>query len=396
MTEHSYVPAVADGGSLACLFEVSEAVCASVDRDRLLDLILRTALENTGATRGSILLKDETGRTLSIAASVGLDEDVVRDTRVVVGEGISGRVADTGRPLLVTDIDRHPDLSAYSQNYADKSFLSVPIASEGAHQAQKGTVPDGGTVAGESVLTVPVKASRKVLGVLNVHRKADGGPFTQRDLQLLTVLANQAAAAIENSRLLDDLENTYMNAFGSMALLLEAKDPYTQGHTERVTGLCEDLGRALGMDEADLHNLVMGARLHDIGKIGIHESILNKPGRLDEQEWLIVREHPVVADRVLAPILFLQGARSIVRGHHERLDGKGYPDGLSGNQLSLGQKIIIVADAYDAMSSNRSYRHALDAAKIREQLVTNIGTQFDREVVETLFSLLDFHDLVTA
>jgi HD-GYP domain-containing protein (c-di-GMP phosphodiesterase class II) len=279
-------------------------------------------------------------------------------------------VAATGRPVVVNNIDEHPLYSKLARHYADKSFMSVPIECD------------------ESVLSIPVKSSRKVIGVLNVHRKTTGSPFNEHDLRLLGILANQAAVSIENSRLVEDLENTYMNAFGSMALLLEAKDPYTQGHTERVTALCEDLGRLLNMNEQDLHSLVIGARLHDIGKIGISETILNKPGRLTEEEWLLVRQHTVVADRVLAPILFLQGARPVVRGHHERLDGKGYPDGLKGDELILGQKIIIVADAYDAMSSSRSYRAALSPEHIQQEFARNSGTQFDSEVVDALFKHL--------
>jgi HD-GYP domain-containing protein (c-di-GMP phosphodiesterase class II) len=239
-----------------------------------------------------------------------------------------------------------------------------------------------------------MKICRKVIGVMNVHRRGDGRDFTARELQLLTMLAGQAAADIENARLRDDLENTYMNAFGSMALLLEAKDPYTQGHTERVGGLCEELGRTLKMDDQDLHALIIGARLHDLGKIGIHESILNKPGKLTDEEWLIVREHPVVADRVLAPIMFLQDARPVVRGHHERLDGRGYPDGLKGDQLSLGQRIIIVADAYDAMSSTRSYRAPLTPERIAEEMMKNVNSQFDGNVVEALFEIVGLENPV--
>ena len=349
----------------------SEAISSALGRDELLNLVLRMAIIQTGATRGSILLKDDTGCYLRIVASVGLDAEIVSSVRVKVGEGIAGKVADEGSPVLVTNIDEHPEFSKLARNYQDKSFMSVPLECD------------------ESVLSVPVKGSRsRVIGVLNVHRKGTGENFSENALRLLCILASQAAASIENARLLDDLENTYMNAFGSMALLLEAKDPYTQGHTERVTGLCEDLGRALDLDAYDLHDLIVGARLHDIGKIGIHEAILNKPGELDEKEWLIVREHPVVADRVLAPIMFLQSARPIVRGHHERLDGKGYPDALMGEELSLGQKIIIVADAYDAMSSSRSYRGALSEEQIREELQANVGTQFDGDVVDALFDIL--------
>ena len=356
---------------LTGLYQVSEAISSAVGRDELLNMVLRMALIQTGATCGSILLKDDTGHYLRIVTAVGLDPEIVRSVRVKVGEGIAGKVAAEGKPVLVSNIDEHPELSKLARNYRDQAFMSVPLEYD------------------ERVLSIPVKGSRsRVIGVLNVHRKGTGGNFSENDLRLLCILASQAAVSIENARLFDDLENTYMNAFGSMALLLEAKDPYTQGHTERVTGLCEDLGHVLGMDAPDLHDLIVGARLHDIGKIGIHESILNKPGELDEREWLIVREHPVVADRVLAPIMFLQPARPIVRGHHERLDGEGYPDGLTDKELSLGQKIIIAADAYDAMSSSRSYRAALSEEGIREELASNVGTQFDADVVDALLDLL--------
>jgi HD-GYP domain-containing protein (c-di-GMP phosphodiesterase class II) len=367
-----------DGGAsgglskeLAALFRVSEAISSAVGRDELLDMILQMAMAQTGATCGSILLKDDTGRFLSIAASVGLDAEVVRSVRVRVGEGIAGRVVESGMPVLVGDIDAHPEFSKLARNYRDKSFMSVPLEDD------------------ESVLAVPVKTLKKVIGVLNVHRKRTGDPFTETDFRLLCILASQAAVALENTRLLDDLENTYMNAFGSMALLLEAKDPYTQGHTERVTALCYELGEVLGMGVHDLHTLRMGARLHDIGKIGIHESILNKPGPLDPKEWLLVRQHPVVADRVVAPIMFLQEVRPVIRGHHERMDGNGYPDGLAGEQLSLGQRIIIVADAYDAMSSSRSYRSALSDEQIADELNAHVGTQFDGGVVGALFDVLN-------
>lgn len=356
---------------LAGLFKVSQAICSPVARDELLEMILQMALLQTGATCGSILLKDDSGRHLRIVSSVGLSEDIVRSVRLRVGDGIAGKVAETGKPVLVANIDEHPEFSKLARQYRDKSFMSVPLAHN------------------ESVLSVPVKAPNRIIGVLNVHRKCDGTHFTENELRLLCILANQAAVSIENARLIDDLENTYMNAFGSMALLLEAKDPYTQGHTERVTGLCEDLGGMLDVDESELHNLKMGARLHDIGKMGIHESILNKPGKLSEEEWLVVREHPVVADRVLAPILFLQGARPIVRGHHERIDGRGYPDGLTGEELSLGQKIIIVADAYDAMNSSRSYRAALSEDEIRHEFQANVDSQFDGDVVRALFDILN-------
>ncbi len=382
------------------LFEVSEAIGSAVGRDELLRLILRFALVQTGATRGSVMLIDGSGRRLEIAASVGLPEHVVRGTSVALGQGIAGRVAQEGRPILVQDIDANEQLRGISRRYADKSFISVPLTQGPVEEVlSSGEIigPDGSAVLPVRTprLTAP-GTNREVIGVLNVHRKPDGSSFTESDLQLLKILANHAAFCIENSKLVTDLESTYCNAFGSMSRLLEAKDPYTQGHTERVTELCRLLGTELLKDGEELSALLMAARLHDIGKIGVHESILNKRGSLTEEEWMIVRQHPLIADRVLAPVQFLRPARPIVRGHHERLDGKGYPDGLRGDQLSLSHRIIIVADAFDAMRSDRAYRPALPPDEIERQLREGSGTQFDGDIAERLVQMMHAETVAVA
>lgn len=355
---------------LTGLFEVTEAIGSTVGRDELLRLILRFALVQTGATRGSLMLLDEDGRHLKIVASVGLPRHVVDQTWVPVGQGIAGQVVESGRPVLVRDIDQHDQYKRVSRNYGDKSFMSVPLECEGP------------------IVALPMKTARSVIGVLNVHRKSDGNPFTESELKLLRILAGQAAICIENSRLVTDLESTYLSAFSTMSRLLEAKDPHTQGHTERVTALCQQLGQELLSEPDQLHALMLAARLHDIGKIGVHESILNKPGKLTEEEWMIIRQHPVIGDRVLEPIHFLNAARPLVRGHHERLDGKGYPDGLQGEQLSVGHRIIIVADAFDAMSSDRAYRPALSPEQIEHELQRNAGSQFDSTIAKRMVELM--------
>ncbi len=374
------------------MFEVSEAIGATVGRDELLRLILRFALVQTGATRGSVMLIDSTGRRLEIAASVGLPEEVVKRTSVALGQGIAGRVAQEGKPVLVRDIDESDQFRGLGRRYEDKSFMSVPLTNGPMEEVLSTTEiigPDGSAVLPVRTprLSSPV-SSRQVIGVLNVHRKSDGASFTNSDLHLLKILANHAAICIESGKLMTDLESTYCNAFGSMSQLLEAKDPYTQGHTERVTELCELLGTELLEDPEELHALVLAARLHDIGKIGVHESILNKRGKLTEEEWMIVRQHPLIADRVLAPVQFLKQARPIVRGHHERMDGKGYPDGLRGDQLSMAHRIIIVADAFDAMRSDRAYRRALTPEEIERELTDGSGTQFDPRVAQVMIELM--------
>ena len=284
---------------LSGLFEVSEAISSTVGRDDLLRLILRFALVQTGATRGSVMLLDGSGRNLEIAAAVGLPKHVVEQTSVAVGgDSIAGQVVQQGRPVLVNNVDMHDQFRDISRKYPDKSFISVPLTS-GSAEDDPSTIeligPDGSAVLPlrsrtprlSSTIKLgtegnPPEAVREVIGVLNVHRKSDGSVFTESDLKLLKLLANHVAICIENSRLVTDLEGTYCNAFSSMSRLLEAKDPYTQGHTQRVTELCQRLGVKLLSDPEELNALVMAARLHDIGKIGVHESILNKQVKLTD------------------------------------------------------------------------------------------------------------------
>ena len=387
---------------LSGLFEVSEAIGSAVGRDELLRLILRFALVQTGATRGSVMLLDDSGSKLDIVAAVGLPEHVINGTSIDVGQGIAGHVIQNGQPLLVGNIDEDEHLRDLSRKYDTKSFISVPLTNPPAEE----TLASTEIITEDGSASLPVRTprltsqvgsgARDVIGVLNVHRKPDGAPFTPSDMKLLKILANHAAICIENSQLVTDLESTYCNAFSSMSRLLEAKDPYTQGHTQRVTELCQRLGVELIKDPEQLNALVMAARLHDIGKIGVHESILNKTGKLTQEEWMIVRQHPLIADRVLAPVQFLKAARPIVRGHHERMDGKGYPDGLRGEQLTLAHRIIIVADAFDAMSSTRAYRPALEPDRIEQELRSHSGSQFDPDVADLMIQIMHAETLTTA
>jgi HD-GYP domain-containing protein (c-di-GMP phosphodiesterase class II) len=172
---------------------------------------------------------------------------------------------------------------------------------------------------------------------------------------------------------------------------LEFKDPYTHGHAERVATVCTRIGEAMGLPQKDLKILYNAALLHDIGKIGVMESILNKRGALSEREWRTIRKHPEFGDEILSPISSLQAERGIVRHHHEREDGAGYPDGLYGSELSLSEKIIIAADSFDAMNSKRAYRPALRPSVIRRELTQNRGTQFDPDVADALLGM--FEDL---
>jgi response regulator RpfG family c-di-GMP phosphodiesterase len=352
------------------LFIISETINSLREEKTLLEFVLKSALAKVGATRGSIMLRDRDGETLRIAVSVGLPDDVKGSAVVKLGEGISGWVAKEGKPLLIADVEQDAHFKDASHKLPDKSFVSVPIETHD-----------------EEGVSLPVKSSKQVLGVINVNRKLNGHPFTASDLKTLSILANQAAVSLDNARLFASLQDAYLMTIRSLVLALEAKDAYTHGHSQRVTAICERIGTMLGMSSDDLDCLRTAATLHDIGKIAIPESVLNKPGPLNDAEWDMLRRHPVAGCEVLAPVTFLTPAMPIIRHHHERQDGSGYPDGIEAHTLSKSIRTIIVADAYDAMASDRAYRGALRDEEIESQLTENSGTQFDPDIVAIMLEL---------
>jgi putative nucleotidyltransferase with HDIG domain len=181
---------------------------------------------------------------------------------------------------------------------------------------------------------------------------------------------------------------TFLTTLESLAKSLEARDTYTRGHSQRVCDLSLLIGESLGLSQEALEELRVGTILHDIGKIGVPDQILNKPGRLDDEEFEIMKSHPVIGYEICKPLMLSEGVLLIIRNHHEKLDGTGYPDGLKGGELPLSLRIVCVADAFDAMSSRRPYRAVMDMHKVLGELAKGAGTQFDSVVVEALKNLL--------
>lgn len=198
---------------------------------------------------------------------------------------------------------------------------------------------------------------------------------------------NKMAQSLYESR--RKLHNYFYRIMQSLVRILEARDRYTRGHSERVADYVERIALKLGCSEERLELLKEVAVLHDIGKLGVPESILNKKEKLTDDEWEIVRKHPLIGEDILRPVLLNEEMLVIIRGHHERFDGKGYPDRLTGENINLFAQIISVADAYDAMTSTRAYRPALSKQKAMEELVNNKGTQFDPKVVEVFLKVLE-------
>jgi response regulator RpfG family c-di-GMP phosphodiesterase len=241
----------------------------------------------------------------------------------------------------------------------------------------------------QEALFVPLRAKGLVKAVL-VLSKEEGEPhFAPSDLPVLSVLSNLSGTALDNASLAVQMEQTYVNTLISLNMILEAKHPYTKGHTQRVVELCIRIGRELGLNSGEIQDLREGAMLHDIGKLAISDAILNKPGPLTDEELEIVRQHPVIGDNIIRPIKFLQHCRPVVRSHHERWDGGGYPDGLKGEEIHLFARICTIADTVDAMASERSYRAPLSFPEIYDQVLMGSGTQFDENLVKIVLGMIE-------
>ncbi len=200
--------------------------------------------------------------------------------------------------------------------------------------------------------------------------------------------ANNIAIAIENARLYQDLKQNFFNSIQALAYALEAKDPYTRGHSEVVAQYSIRIAHQFGFSGEQIEQLRQMCLLHDIGKIGIVADILEKHGIPNKDEWRLVRKHPLIGDTIVGPLNLPSGIRSVIRSHHERFDGRGYPDGLMGGQIPLEARIVAVADAYEAMVSTRPYREAMSSNQALTELDQNAGTQFDPQVVKVFKSLI--------
>ena len=358
---------------LSSLNEMGQALQSILDPKELLNAFVHLVATRLGAERVSLMILHQRTGSLVIEASMGLDEEIARQTRIKVGEGVAGWVVKEGEAILVEDIDKDPRFQKRAKRgYRSDSFISAPV-----------------------VLSVPIKLKQEVLGVINVNNKRNGGVFSGEDLEFVSTLASQAALAIENARIFEELQvanqtikDNHFEVIMALAEALESKDVYTRKHSDRTIRNAVSVGKRLGLSAADQEHLKYAAALHDIGKIGIPEGILNKPAPLTAEEYEVMKRHPKIGAQILATVKSLAPVIPLVLHDHERYDGTGYPDGIAGDKIPLGSRIIAVVDAYDAMTTDRVYRKAPGRSYAIEELKSYAGRQFDPIVVEALLSLL--------
>lgn len=233
-----------------------------------------------------------------------------------------------------------------------------------------------------SVMCTPIKGRDDVLGAIYVDTNIATNKFSEQDLQLLSIIGNQAGVAIQNAKLYEDLDDLFTGSLKTLVATIEAKDSITSGHSVRVTKISMAIAQEMGLGREWMRILNISALLHDIGKVGVPESILGKPAPLSENEFIRMREHSQRGAEIIKNIKNVEEVVKAIRHHHERYDGTGIPDGLKGEQIPLLSRIIAIADTYDAMTYDRPYRKGVAMAKALKEIQQNSGTQFDPKVVE--------------
>ena len=245
----------------------------------------------------------------------------------------------------------------------------------------------------QSVLIIPLIIETATWGLIEVYDTRTR-VFSGAERYLAELAATHIGALVAGFEHEEQAQRLYRETLASLSNALEAKDAVTSQHTEEVVRLAVGAAAELDLDLEAVRSVELGAVLHDIGKVRVPESILNKPGPLTDEEWAVMKTHPEIGEHILGPIQSLHRILPIVRHHHERWDGAGYPDGLSGRGIPLGARIVAVCDAYRAMTENRPYRAALSTSEARDELEAGAGTQFDEDCVKALFQALDRRDAV--
>jgi PAS domain S-box-containing protein/putative nucleotidyltransferase with HDIG domain len=354
---------------LAALHSIDAAISSSLDLRVTLDIIVEEMLRQLRVDAASILLLNPYLQLFEYAAGRGFRTRVPQQTKLPLGRDYAGRAALERRAIHV------PNLAD-----ADSDYIRALLRS------------------GErfvSYYAAPLIAKGEIKGVLQVFHRTALQP-SQEWLDFLQTLAAQTAIAIDNMSLFDTLQRSnielalaYDTTLEGWSRALERRDRETQGHTLRVADLAVRLAKALGVRDAELPNIRRGALLHDIGKMGIPDSILLKPGPLSDEEWDIMKQHPTFAYELLSPITYLQPALDIPYCHHEHWNGLGYPRGLAGEEIPLAARIFAVVDVWDALLSERPYRTAWTEEDTRVHIASLAGAQFDPRIVKTFLELED-------
>jgi PAS domain S-box-containing protein/putative nucleotidyltransferase with HDIG domain len=360
---------------LYALHTIDTAISGSLDIRVTLNVLLEQVITYLMVDAADVLLLNPHTQFLEYTAGKGFLTPAIQKSRLRPGEGCAGRAVMERRVVSIPDI-----------NISISGFTRTTLL-ETEHFI--------------SAFCVPLITKGHVKGVLEVFNRSSIEPDSEW-LDFLDTMSTQAAIAVDNASLFNDLERSnielvmaYDTTIEGWAKALDYRDKETEGHSRRVTDTTLKIAREMGMTDEELVHIRRGALLHDIGKLGVPDNVLFKPGKLDDGEWAVMKRHPETAYNILSPISFLRPSIDVPYCHHEKWDGTGYPRGLKGERIPLSARIFAIVDVWDALSSDRPYRPAWPEEKVREYLTEQSGSHFDPKVVEVFLKMLKGGELQT-
>jgi len=337
------------------LSKIGKAISSTENFDSLLQFTLETIIEALRAKKGEIYFLEEELGILKPRVVFGVDKKDVPE-EIKFGEDTVGWVAKERKPLIVPLLEEKQA----------ESLFSPPL------------------------ISAPLVVHDKLWGVICLSGKDENNNFSDDELKILSNLAYQIAISFENAKLNEEAERTYFETISALALAVEAKDPYSRGHSDRVATYAIKIAEGLGVSEEDLNTIRDASKLHDIGKIGIIDEILKKPSQLNPEEEIIMHKHPVIGEGIVKPLRSFDHILHTIRHHHELLDGSGYPDGLKGDEISLVTRILTVADIFDALTTDRPYRRAFNSEDTKRELrLMADNSKIDKKIVDVTLNLID-------
>ncbi len=343
------------------LGKIASGVSSTQNIDAFLDLILETTVSALSAKNGLLLISDDEKEELIVKSTFGLASSYYsRDQHIPIGSEMVGWVVKQNKPLLIPRLHKS---TAVKQDNAEAVFQPPLICT-------------------------PLIFQNRVVGAISISGKDKDANFEEDELMILSNLASQIALAIENAKLNSDAQKTYLETITALALAVEARDPYSRGHSDRVSKYAIKIAQKLGLDEERIRKIKEAAQLHDVGKIGISDEILRKPDILNDYEKQIMHQHPIIGEGIIIPLHGFSHLRDPIRHHHEWLNGEGYPDHLKGDEVTLEARILAVADVFDALTTDRPYRKGLDFNQAKEELLKYKGTHYDAKVVDAFISCI--------
>ncbi|MCA8938465.1 MAG: HD domain-containing protein, partial [Planctomycetes bacterium] len=346
--------------ALDTIYSLSSKVLSEIEEEELYHTMLEAMMEALTPDRAHILIWDASEESASVVA--------MRRTRI-----------------CPDDIPEGPSQDIVRTSIQDSVALLTADASSDPRFEQSDSVQRLGV---HSMICVPIISGGHKLGAICVEEFSPLRRFQEYELELLAAVAQLAGLALERARMHEEMENLFYSCIRALVSAIETKDLYTHGHSERVAAIAVAIANEMNVDEKTLDDVRLGALLHDIGKIGVPEQILQKPSRLTDDEYEIIKSHPARGAEILSHIAGLKDVIAAVRWHHEKMNGAGYPDGLAGDEIPLAARIVSVADAFDAMTSNRAYRDNLSVEDTIREFEAGAGSQFDHDVALAMVKLL--------